>query len=151
LSLLVNKLTIDVFQHATEEKNKIFLGLNNLFPVDFHTEMEKMFKEENLTGYHKNEIIKYNVELPKKKETQNISLFILKKILVSCSLYELLERITEDGELFIRLNKQDLIRGEFTLDLSSDVYKICMKFLFFNKKINKIEKINEFLQNLSSE
>ena len=108
-----------------------------------------MFKSTILEGHHKNEIIRYSSEFHKAKETQQLFLFIIKQVLQSVSFFELLERISESGEIFLRLNKQQLISdGSFTLDTTSDVYKIVIKFLFFNKKIDKIQEITNFLQEI---
>lgn len=151
MTLLVNKLTFDVFQHETEEKDKIFLGLQNFFPPDLHDSLEKSFKEDIIVGYHKNQIIKHHLELFKNKNTQAIFLFMIKQVLRSISYYDLLERISDNGELFIRLNKQNLINGKITIDNSSDVVKIVVKFLFFNKKIDKTGEIYEFLKSVPLE
>ena len=151
MKLPVNKLTFDVFQHETEDKSKIFLGLQQLFQLELHDSLEKMVTTETITGYHENVILKYRLELSKGKETQNMFLYMMTNILRSVSFYDLLERITEEGELFIRLNKQELIKGSFVIDSSSDVYKIVIKFLFFNKNINKINEIYEYLKSLPLE
>ena len=152
MTIPVNKLSINVFQHETELKDKIFDGLQVLFPEEYHQSLEKLFREEKIEGYHGNRIIKYSSEFQKNKNTQNLFIFIMKKILASCSFYDLFDRITDSGELFIRLNKQDLIStGQLNLDSTSDVYKIVIKFLFFNKKIDKVKEIYSFLQTLQSE
>lgn len=151
MTLRVNKLSIDVFQHETEDKSKIFLGLSQLFNESDHETLETMFTEESITGYHDNTIIKYHLELTKGKKTQQIFLYIITNILRSVSYYDLLERISEEGELFIRLNKQALINGTYVIDTASDVYKIVIKFLFFNNKVNKINEIYEYLKSLPLE
>ena len=118
MSLPVNKISIDVTQHETEESSKIFFGLKNIFPVNYSPEqIEKKFNVDKLTGYHNNAIIKYNCEFHKNKETQEVFLYFIKKILKVVSFYDLIERISEEGELFFRVNKQDLIfYGSFKLD-----------------------------------
>ena len=151
MTLQVNKLSLDVFQHETEDQKKIFLGLAHLFPEESRNSLDKIFKEDNLIGYYKNNIKRYYAEFSKNKNTQNITRYILQKVIRVISYYDLFDRISENGELFIRLNKQDLIRDIITLDNSSDVYKIVIKFLFFNKKVNKIESIYEYLQSIPLE
>ncbi len=151
MKLPVNKLTIDVFQHETEDKTKLFLGLQQLFQPEVHDSLAKIVKEEKITGYHDNLIIRYHLELLKGKETQKMFLYMMKHFLSSVSYIDLLERITEEGELFIRLNKQELIKGFFVIDNSSDVYKIVIKFLFFNKNLNKVNEIYEYLKSLPLE
>ncbi len=151
MTLLVNKLTFNVFQHETEEKSKIFTGLKRIFPEELQDTMDKLFKEDVIIGYHKNKIIKYNLELKKNKETQRIFINLIRKLLKSCSYFDLFDRISDNGELFIRLSKQDLIKGSIRLDDSSDVYKIVAKFLFFNKKVDKVNEIYNFLKEIPLE
>lgn len=149
MTLAVNKLTIEVFQHGTEDKDKIFTGLRDFFPEKQQESLETIFKSDHIEGYYKNEIIKYYAEFQKNKSTQELFNYIIRKLLTSVSYFDLFERISESGELFIRLNKQLLIQnGQFVLDNSSDVYKLVIKFLFFNKKVDKIKEIYEYLQSL---
>ena len=130
MTIPVNKISINVFQHETEDKRKIFSGLQYLFPEELHESLEKQFTEEVLTGYHKNNIIKYYIEFHKNKQTQNVFFFIVKKVLNSTSIFEIFNRISDEGELYLRFNKQSLIHDEsYVLDNSSDVYKIVIKFL----------------------
>ena len=153
MSLPVNKISIDVTQHETEESSKIFLGLKSIFPLNYSTEqIEKKFIVDKLTGYHNNTIIRYTCEFHKNKETQEFFLYFIKKILKVVSFYDLIDRISVEGELFIRLNKQDLIfDGSFKLDTSSDVVKIVIKFLFFNKKVDKNQAIIDYIETISQE
>ena len=151
MTLLVNKLTFDVFQHESEDKNKIFSGLRHFFPPELQDSLEKIFKEDIIIGFHKNKVTKLYLELFKNNNTQTIFLFMIKQVLKSVSYYDLLERISEYGELFIRLSKQNLITGKITIDNSSDVVKVVIKFLYFNKKIDKTKEIYEFLKSLPLE
>ena len=152
MTLTVNKLSIDVFQHGTEDKDKIFSGLKHLFPENLQSDVETFFKSDRIEGYYKNEIIKYYAEFHKKKSTQELFIYIITQLLNSTPYYDLFDRISESGELFIRLNKQALIQNnQYKIDSSSDVYKIVIKFLFFNKKIDKITEIYDYLQSLIQE
>ena len=90
------------------------------------------------------------MDFHRNRKTQLLFEFLIKKILTNTSYYDLFDRISDEGELFIRLNKQMLIfNGSALLDNSSDVYKIVIKFLFFNKKLNKINDIYEYLELIS--
>ena len=111
MTLKVNRLSIDVFQHGTEDKNKIFSGIRSLFPENLQSDIETVFKQDRIEGYYKNEIIKYYAKFHKKQSTQELFIHIITQLLKSISFYDLFDRISESGELFLRLNKQILIHN----------------------------------------
>ena len=57
----VGNIEIRVFSHATEDVDKVLISAKNLFPVEIKENLT--FKKTQLTGYYKNPIILYKIQL----------------------------------------------------------------------------------------
>lgn len=76
----------------------------------------------------------------------------MKHLLKNLNLSTLLDNISEEGELNIRLDKQSLIgEGKIKLLLNPEhknrgIYKIKLKFTYFGKKSEKIDSIKTLIK-----
>jgi len=134
------QVTIDVIIHATEDISKIYQSFKELLDL----------KEENFTihetvGHFDNPIIILNAKMVK-KEAQNF----MKKLLGLLSieqinqLIEEIEERTVDSRFHMRLDKQELVKGNLVLR-EKDTIKIKIYAPVYNKK-NTVKIFTEIFQ-----
>ena len=134
------EVTIDVIIHATEDISKIFQSFEELLDLK-----EENFTIHETTGHFDNPITLLNAKIVK-KEAQNF----MKKLLGLLSIEqinELIEEIEErtvDSRFHMRLDKQELIKGNLTFS-EKETMKIKIHTPIYNKK-NMIKTFTEIFQ-----
>jgi len=120
---LIRSLEARVFVHATEDKAKVLKALMNVVG-------DTQIVEEDLTGYFGNPIIVLTAACDEDKASE-----VFDRILEGLSppdrkylLSTLDERLTKDGVLHIRLDKQKALANKFVLSDSDDVIKLTVRF-----------------------
>ena len=134
------EVTIDVIIHATEDISKIFQSFEELLDL----------KEENFTihetiGHFDNPIIMLNAKIVK-KEAQNFMKKFL-ELLSTEQISELIEEIEErtiDSRFHMRLDKQELMRGNFVFG-EKETIKIKIHTPIYNRK-NTVKTFTEIFQ-----
>ncbi len=103
------EVTIDVIIHATEDISRIFQAFEELLDLK-----EENFIIHETTGHFDNPITLLNAKIIK-KEAQNFMKKLL-ELLSNKQINELIEEIEErtvDSRFHMRLDKQELIKGNF--------------------------------------
>ncbi|MCH7965900.1 MAG: exosome protein [Thaumarchaeota archaeon] len=134
------QVTIDVIIHATEDISKIFQSFEKVLDLK-----EENFTIHETTGYFDSPIIMLNAKIVK-KEAQNFMKKLLKLLSVE-QINELVEEIEErtvDSRFHMRLNKQELIRGNLTFG-EKETIKIKIHTPIYNKK-NTVKIFTEIFQ-----
>ena len=134
------EVTIDVIIHATEDISKIFQSFEKVLDLK-----EENFTIHETTGYFDSPIIMLNAKIVK-KEAQNFMKKLLKLLSVE-QINELVEEIEErtvDSRFHMRLNKQELIRGNLTFG-EKETIKIKIHTPIYNKK-NTVKIFTEIFQ-----
>ena len=123
----VEYVAIRLYAHATEDENKVLEAVKNLFPGEYAEEIT--FKETKLRGHHGNPIILFETRVTKKKIVRSLIERIVSN-LKPIDKEELARKIDlhlQDGDLYIRLDKQRAYRGEIAF---SNVDPIWIKIRF---------------------
>jgi hypothetical protein len=134
------EVTIDVIIHATEDISKIFQSFEEVLDLN-----EGNFTIHETTGHFDNPIIMLNAKIVK-KEAQNF----MKKFLGLLSteqINELIEEIEErtvDSRFHMRLDKQELIKGNLEFG-EKETIKIKIHTPIYNKK-NIVKTFTEIFQ-----
>ncbi len=134
------EVSIDVIIHVTEDISKIFQAFEELLDLK-----EDDFTIHETTGHFDNPIIMLNAEIVK-KEAQNF----MKKFLGFLSIEqinELIEEIEErtiDSRFHMRLDKQELMKGNFVFG-EKETIKIKIHTPIYNKK-NTVKTFTEIFQ-----
>jgi len=134
------EVSIDVIIHVTEDISKIFQAFEELLDLK-----EEDFTIHETTGHFDNPIIMLNAEIIK-KEAQNF----MKKFLGFLSieqinkLIEEIEERTIDSRFHMRLDKQELMRGNFVFG-EKETIKIKIHTPIYNKK-NTVKTFTEIFQ-----
>ena len=123
------EITIDVIVHATEDISKIFQSFDDILNVK-----EEDFTIEETEGHYENPISLLNAKIVK-KQAQNF----MNKLLDALSLKqikELIEEIEErtvDSRFHMRLDKQELIKGNLVVSEKGTI-KLKIHTSIYNKK-----------------
>ncbi len=134
------EVSIDVIIHVTEDISKIFQVFEELLDLK-----EDDFTIHETTGHFDNPIIMLNAEIVK-KEAQNF----MKKFLGFLSieqinkLIEEIEERTIDSRFHMRLDKQELIKGNLVFG-EKETIKIKIHTPIYNKK-NTVKTFTEIFQ-----
>ena len=123
------EVTIDVIVHATEDISKIFQAFEECLDL----------KEENFTihetaGHFNNPITMLNTRIVKKQAQKFMEKFL--ELLSVEQINELIEEIEErtiDSRFHMRLDKQELIKGNLTFR-EKDTIKLKIHTPVYNKK-----------------
>ena len=116
-----------VFAHATEDLDKVLTAAHNTLPPESIDTVT--FKKTTLTGHHGNPITLFEARIKNKKVAQAF----LEKLASGLSMVDkeaLNSEITqhlENGNLYIRLDKQSAYLGELRLS-STDTIHLRMHF-----------------------
>jgi RNA binding exosome subunit len=134
------EVTIDVIIHATEDISKIFQSFEELLDLK-----EENFTIHETTGHFDNPITLLNVKIVK-KEAQNFMKKLLELLSIE-QINELIEEIEErtvDSRFHMRLDKQELIKGNITFS-EKETIKIKIHTPIYNKK-NMVKTFTEIFQ-----
>jgi RNA-binding protein len=123
------EITIDVIIHATEDISKILQSFDEVLEIK-----EEEFTSIETTGYFENPIIILSAKLVK-KQGQNFIKKMLELLPIN-QINELIEEIEErtiDSRFHLRLDKQELVKGELVIS-EKDTVKIKIHTPIYNKK-----------------
>ena len=134
------EVTIDVIVHATEDISKIFQAFEELFELK-----REEFTINETTGYFENPIIMLNVKIVK-KQAQNF-MRKLGELFSHQQINELIDQIEErtvDSRFHMRLDKQELIKGNLAIR-EKDTIKLKIHTPIYNKK-DTVRTLTEIFQ-----
>jgi hypothetical protein len=120
-------IDIRVFSHATENEKNVMEAVRKILPVEYSEDI--LFEKHNLHGHHGNPITFFQTRI-KDKEILRAIMENLSSHLSTLDKEELRSRIvefTEKGSLYLRLNKQTALQGEFKLE-QVDPIRIHVRF-----------------------
>ena len=134
------EITIDVIVHATEDMAKIFQSFEDVLEVT-----EEDFTIEETEGHYENPIILLNAKIVKKQAQNLIDKF--HKLLPVDQVNELIDEIEErtvDSRFHMRLDKQELIKGNVVVREKGTI-KLKIHTPIYNKK-DTIKTFTEILK-----
>ena len=134
------EVTIDVIVHATEDISKIFQSFEDVLEIK-----EEDFTVEEVNGHYENPIIMLNVNLVK-KQAQNFMRKLL-ELLPSEQVNKLIEEIEErtvNSRFHMRLDKQELIKGNLVVR-EKETIKLKIHTPVYNKK-DTVKTFTEIFQ-----
>jgi len=123
------EITINVIVHATEDILKIYQSFDDVLNLK-----EEDFVLEEMEGYYENPIIMLKAKIVK-MQAQDLMSKIL-ELLPSEQIKELIEEIEErtiNSKFHMRLDKQELIKGNLAIK-EKDTIKLKIHSPIYNKK-----------------
>lgn len=134
------EVAIDVIVHATENISKIFQAFDEVLDLK-----EEDFTISETTGHFDNPITVLKAKI-EKKQAQNFIKKILEQLSIE-QIEELIEEIEErtvDSRFHMRLDKQELIKGNLTVS-EKDTIKLKIHTPIYNKK-DTVKTFTEIFQ-----
>ena len=137
------EITIDVIVHATEDIAKIFQSFEDVLDLK-----EDNFVLEEVEGHYENPIIMLKAKIVK-KQAQNLMTKMLELLPVE-QINELTEEIgerTDDSKFHMRLDKQELIKGNLIVS-EKETIKLKIHTPIYNKK-DTVKIFTEIFDNVN--
>lgn len=137
------EITIDVIVHATEDISKIFQSFEDVLNLK-----EDNFTLEEVEGHYENPIIMLKAKIVK-KQAQNLMSKMLELLPVE-QINELTEEIderTDDSRFHMRLDKQELIKGNLIVS-EKETIKLKIHTPIYNKK-DTVKIFTEIFDNVN--
>jgi len=137
------EITIDVIVHATEDIAKIFQSFEDVLNLK-----EDNFMLEEVEGHYENPIIMLKAKIVK-KQAQNLMSKILELLPVEQinELTEEIEERTDDSKFHMRLDKQELIKGNLIVS-EKETIKLKIHTPIYNKK-DTVKIFTEIFDNVN--
>jgi len=137
------EITIDVIVHATEDISKIFQSFEDVLNVK-----EDDFTLEEVEGHYENPIIMLKAKIVK-KQAQNVMSKMLELLPVEQinELTEEIEERTDDSRFHMRLDKQELIKGNLIVS-EKETIKLKIHTPIYNKK-DTVKIFTEIFDNVN--
>jgi len=120
-------IDIRFFAHATEDLNRVVKAVETILPTDYLDNI--VFKRKNLRGHYGNPITLFEARI-KRREMVKAFVENLSTGLSGLDKETLLSEIglhVEKGSLYIRLDKQAALQGEFKL-CTADPFRVRVRF-----------------------
>ena len=123
------EIAIDVIVHATEDISKIFQSFEDVLNLK-----EEDFTLEEVEGHYENPITMLKAKIVK-KQAQNLMSKMLELLPVKQinELTEEIEERTDDSRFHMRLDKQELIKGNLIVS-EKETIKLKIHTPIYNKK-----------------
>jgi len=108
-------IDIRFFAHATEDLDKVTEAIQNVLPADYVDDI--VFKRDNLRGHYGNPIFLFETRIKKKEIVRAIVENFSSRLgeFDKKALREEIDLHIQKGSLYIRLDKQAALQGEFKL------------------------------------
>ena len=130
----VQSVELSTIAHATDDLENIQTALTRLLPESIRG--RQLFTRRYLQGHYGNPIITFEAHLTNPEDIEDFKAFLLKQLAGTDKLTiarELDRHIDDDGNLYIRIDKQKILRGNTRLG-QDDPIRVRLKFTKFAGK-----------------
>ena len=141
VNLPISFIEVRVLAHSTENPDKVYTALTNILGKEIFDKVE--FKKENLQGHHGNPITLIKTRIYSKSQARKIleNIFLkLDKQNREQVLMEVKDRVDEDGNFYLRLDKQAAYLGKIKL-FEVDPIHIQVRLAIPRKQKEKIVEV----------
>lgn len=106
--ITIDCITIQALCHATESEDKVLCALHHLYPV---------YKKVTAAGYFNNPIHVFTARVTRKKEVSALVHLLQSTVTIK----DVGRRMDKKGNLYIRLDKQELYSGNTVLKDNGEI------------------------------
>lgn len=124
----VQSVEISTIAHATDDLEKVQAALRTILPDSLRE--RQLFTRKYMEGHHRNPIVTFDARLTKPTEVNEFTSSLLRQLSKSEKLRierDLALHSDSEGNLYIRINKQQAFRGIVELG-DEDPIRVRMKF-----------------------
>ncbi len=137
---VVQSVEISTIAHATDDLEKVQAALGTILPDSLRE--RQLFTRKYMEGHHRNPIVTFDARLTKPSEVSEFVSYFLSQLSKSEKL--LIERdlalySDSDGNLYIRIDKQQAFRGTVELG-DEDPIRVRLKFSRLSGQITELMK-----------
>ncbi len=137
---VVQSVEISTIAHATDDLEKVQAALGTILPDSLRE--RQLFTRKYMEGHHRNPIVTFDARLTKPSEVNEFVSYFLSQLSKSEKL--LIERdlalySDSDGNLYIRIDKQQAFRGTVELG-DEDPIRVRLKFSRLSGQITELMK-----------
>ena len=137
----LQSVQISTIAHATDDLDKIQIALRFILPESL--KMREVFTRKYVQGHHGNPIVTFEAKLTKLQEVEEFIEYFAKQLPTSEK--RLIRRnlgahSDDEGNLYIRLDKQQAFRGEIKL-CNEDPIRVRLKFSRLSRKVAELMKM----------
>ena len=134
----IQSIEISTIAHSTEDLGKVEAALSHLLPDSLRG--RQLFTRSYVEGHYNNPIVTFTARITKPSEIAQITGFLMNQLPKSERL--LIQRnlsLHSDGEgnLFLRVDKQQALRGTITLS-DVDSIRVKLKFSRFGGRVTDL-------------
>lgn len=149
MKLFPVNIRLAVHAHATEDENKVLIGIRNIIPKNMKLNLRKY----TYSGYYGNPIIRFEGFISKPKEVKLIFEYIFSKIEGLIYPGWIVERFDKNtNTLYLRIDKQAAYLGKIILGWGDDIIHVVFKFPgFFKLNGRELEMFIDSLRGGSEE
>jgi RNA binding exosome subunit len=140
----VQSVELSTIAHATDDLEKIQTALNLLLPESIRG--RQLFTRRYLQGHYGNPITTFEAHLTNPEDVEEFKAYLLKHLAEmdrSIIVRELDRHTDDEGNLYIRIDKQRILRGNIRLG-QDDPVRVRMKFTKFAGKTTAL--MTEYLE-----
>jgi len=125
--MFIAYIDIRFFAHATEDLDKVIEAVQNVLPADYVDDI--IFSRDNLQGHYGNPISLFETRIKKKEIVQAVVEIFSSQLEESDkkALHEEIDLHVQKGSLYVRLDKQAALQGEFKL-CTTDAIRLRIRF-----------------------
>ncbi|MBU1199492.1 MAG: hypothetical protein KKF46_02440 [Nanoarchaeota archaeon] len=139
---LANNIKVSVFVKPEDDEDKMKKKFISLFPFDLEKE-KIVLQQSKATGFNQRKVIILEVDLEKERHTRSFLESFVSKLndqqktmLVSQD-----NRIDDECNFFLRLDKQKLLDDEFWITDSGECFHVKINIAAFPKKKEKAKDV----------
>lgn len=141
---LANNIRLSVFVKPEDDEAAVKKHMLALFPFDLEEE-KIVLKRSRASGFNQREIIILEVDLEKERHTNAFIDFFKSRLneQQKSMVVKQEDRLDEECNFFIRLDKEKLMNGECWITDSGDCYHIKISVAAFPKKKERAKQVVE--------
>ena len=142
MNKLIHSIQITILEKNEDDLEKIYDVLSFIFPINYKKECIDI-KHENFEGLQKNTIHSISLTTTKERHNKSLSESLFSKLsdeIKKQLLDQIDSRLDDQGNFYIRFDKQELMKKSFQLTDSGNCVHIKIKMAAFPAKREQFKK-----------
>ena len=143
---MVRQVKITPFVHATEDRSKVLKAIQNIFPREIEL---PPYTETNLEGYYSDPIVLLSFLVKNRKSATEVFNNLIKNLSsldYVTLLDELLQRMDDTKNLYLRFDKQKAFLGKLVLE-HHDSIRVKISLLLPHK-VDPVLMLREYMEEI---
>jgi RNA binding exosome subunit len=138
--IAIQSVQISTIAHATDDLDRVQTALRFILPDSLRN--RELFTRRYMQGHHGNPIVRFEGNLTRAQQVGEFANYLMERLAKNEKLlieWDLDIHADDDGNLFIRLDKQQAFRGLLELG-EEDPIRLRLKFSRFSGEVKELMK-----------